>query len=171
MSNVDRILIAYDGSDDARYAIEQAAKTVGHRRAVVVYARTPLESVAAHLEGHPEIEAAGLDPEYVADAALRLASEGADVARDAGFDATGEVISYTEDPADAIVAAAEELDASLIVVGSRGRRGLSSLLLGSVSHGVLHKTRRPTLVITSPQLGELRQEVGERLTNQSQVAA
>jgi hypothetical protein len=85
MSSLERILIAYDGSDDARYAIEQAAKKVRARRAVVVYARTPLESVAAHLDGHPEIETAGLDPKYVEDAALRLASEGADIAREAGF--------------------------------------------------------------------------------------
>jgi hypothetical protein len=68
MSSLERILIAYDGSDDARYAIEQAAKKVRARRAVVVYARTPLESVAAHLDGHPEIETAGLDPKYVEDA-------------------------------------------------------------------------------------------------------
>jgi hypothetical protein len=36
-------------------------------------------------------------------------------------------------------------------------------LLGSVSHGVLHKARRPTLVIASPELAKLRSEIDERL--------
>ncbi len=163
MQTIQRILIAYDGSPDARHAIDRAAGLVGTQRAHIVYAREPLESVAAHLEGHELIEKVRLDGADRDDASERIAREGAEIARAAGFDATAEVISSTDDPADAIVAAADDLDASLIVVGSRGRRGLRSLLLGSVSHGVLHKARRPTLVIASPELAKLRSEIDERL--------
>ena len=171
MYEIERILIAYDGSDGARYAIEQAARMIGPRRAVVAYARTPLESVAAHLEGHPEIEAVGLNSEQSSDAAARLAGEGAALARAAGFDATPEVLSSTEDAAEAIVNAADELDAALIVIGSRGRRGVRSLVLGSVSHAVLHKTRRPALVLPTPELAKLRRDVDQRLAEQPHVAA
>jgi nucleotide-binding universal stress UspA family protein len=163
MKSLENILIGYDGSDAAVYAIERAAEMLGHGRAIVAYSRDPRESVAARLEGHPEYEAGGAKTAVPDDEAQRIAAEGSEIARRAGFDATPEVVSSTDDPADALVRAAEELDAALIVVGSRGRRGLRSVLLGSVSHGVLHKTRRPTLVIAAPELGELREELSDRL--------
>lgn len=48
-------------------------------------------------------------------------------------------------PVQAIVHQAKT--ASLVVVGNRGRRGLSRLLLGSVSHGVLNNIPAPTIVV------------------------
>lgn len=44
--------------------------------------------------------------------------------------------------ADTILSEADELDASAIVIGSRGLTGLKSLLLGSVSHALLQHTDR-----------------------------
>ncbi|MDQ3936027.1 MAG: universal stress protein, partial [Actinomycetota bacterium] len=47
----------------------------------------------------------------------------------------------------AIVEAADELDARVVVLGSRGLSGVRSALLGSVSYGVVHHSRRPLLVV------------------------
>lgn len=50
------------------------------------------------------------------------------------------------DPARAIVEAAREYDCDLIAMGSHGRRGLSRLLAGSVTQGVLAYAPVPVMV-------------------------
>jgi nucleotide-binding universal stress UspA family protein len=45
---------------------------------------------------------------------------------------------------------AEELDADLIVMGSRGLSGFRSLMVGSVSHLVLAETRLPVMLVKRP---------------------
>ena len=50
-------------------------------------------------------------------------------------------------PADAIVAAADDYDTDLVVVGARGKGGMARLLLGSVSEKVLRDARCPVLIV------------------------
>ena len=54
-------------------------------------------------------------------------------------------------PTDRIVAAAGELPADLIVVGTHGRRGASHLLLGSVAERVVRLSPVPVLTIRGPR--------------------
>lgn len=49
--------------------------------------------------------------------------------------------------AEAIVEAAERLDASVVCVGSQGQTGLIGALLGSVAKQVAHHCRRPVLLV------------------------
>lgn len=156
MTSSAPILIAYDGSPDAGSAIESTAALFPGSSAVVLYARQPLESLAAHLEGHPALEEVQLVDKATLDASERIAAEGASRARDLGLDATPRVSSTMATASEAIVEAAEEMDARLIVLGSRGRRGLRATLLGSTSTNVLHHTSRPTLVIPSRAVASAR---------------
>jgi nucleotide-binding universal stress UspA family protein len=51
---------------------------------------------------------------------------------------------------DAILSAAQEREASLIVMGTHGRRGLDRLALGSVTERVLRRAHCPVLVVRKP---------------------
>jgi len=49
-----------------------------------------------------------------------------------------------------VVEVADEIDASLIVCGARGRNAAKRALVGSVSEAVLHHSHRPTLITPEP---------------------
>ena len=51
------------------------------------------------------------------------------------------------DPTTEILAAADELKASMIVMGTHGRQGLAHLILGSVAERVLRKSSVPVLSV------------------------
>jgi len=52
------------------------------------------------------------------------------------------------DPADAIIATANELDVDLIVMATHARSGIDRIVLGSVAESVLRRTNRPVLALT-----------------------
>lgn len=54
-------------------------------------------------------------------------------------------------PPDALVAYADEHRASLLVVGTRGRGELASLVLGSTSHRAIHIAECDILVVKPPK--------------------
>jgi nucleotide-binding universal stress UspA family protein len=142
------ILICYDGSPAAVRAIETAAALLGPRRAVVLdvaSSMTVAESVAAP---YSAMAGAAVEETYAAEAA-RIAAEGTEIARSSGFDAvargTRAVPTW-----QGIVEIADELDAPVIVVGSRGLRGLNEALHGSVSHQVAAHAGRPVLIVPPP---------------------
>jgi nucleotide-binding universal stress UspA family protein len=64
-----------------------------------------------------------------------------------GFDAELKVVSGSGDIPELIARAAVEVDADLIVVGTHGRGGFKSAVLGSVARGLLHWSRCPVLAI------------------------
>jgi nucleotide-binding universal stress UspA family protein len=75
----------------------------------------------------------------------RIAEDAAARLRAAGRDATVDV--RTGDTAAEIIAAATESDADLVVVGSRGRTGLTRALLGSVARNVVHGSDASVLIV------------------------
>jgi nucleotide-binding universal stress UspA family protein len=58
-----------------------------------------------------------------------------------------QVVVRSGDPAATLLEVADDVDADLVVVGTRGRGGPDELLLGSVARTVADRARRPTLVV------------------------
>lgn len=142
------ILIAYDGSDDSRAAVAQAAKLFPGQSATIVTVWEHFVDTFARA-GAPA--GAAIDYETIDRAARegaeQRAAEGAALASESGLQATGVTADLHTNVADAILAKASELGADVIVVGTRGLSGIKSALLGSVSHGVVHHADRPVVVI------------------------
>jgi nucleotide-binding universal stress UspA family protein len=137
------VLICYDGSAESRQAIADAAALLTERRAVVVNV-APLDAVAGAYAAAGS-GAAEFGADVHADAVAR-ADEGAELARQAGFRAEARGILAT--PLwRGVVEVADEVDAAVIVVGSRPHSRFSELVEEHVSHDVVEHASQPVLVI------------------------
>lgn len=151
------ILIAYDGSEDAREAIAGAAKLFPAQHATIV---TVWQRFVETMAGTGAGMAVVLDYDELDAAAERAAyekaSEGAQVAGAAGLEATPRTAIAVGRIGETILVEATELDVDAIVMGSRGLGGVKSLLLGSVSHAVLQHADRPIVIVPSPAVAKER---------------
>ena len=146
-----KILLATDGSKDAELARTTAvdmATTTGSELHVVTVASgySPYEGYPSHDLRIPEVvEQLRRRAEIILDEQVqRIERDGGEVARKHLKIAkpVGE-----RNRGDQIVRVAEEIDAGLIVMGTRGRGGLRRALMGSVSDGVVRHAHCPVLVV------------------------
>ena len=134
-----RILLATDGSDDARLAARSAVELAGSTDSElhVVHVGEFLPTYLAYTEEEPaelrrrareklDEGVRGIEAEggTVADAHLRLGR-----------------------PAEEIINLADELGVGIIVLGSRGRGALRRSVLGSVSENVVRYASCPVFVV------------------------
>ena len=138
------VVFAYDGSDLATLAIDEAGRQLPPgREALVLTVWQPYDVGFVPAVEIP-IDAAEISD--VRNAAERTAAAGASLARAAGFEARG-AAAEAAPTWKGIVDAADEHDASLIVLGSHGRTGLAGVLLGSVAEAVAAHSRRSVLIV------------------------
>jgi nucleotide-binding universal stress UspA family protein len=149
------ILLCYDGSDDAYRAIEFAGSLFPGHKAVVL-------SVWEHYSLFSGVGIHGAEDSLMQEASDLMAADGAERAQLAGFEATPLAVKADHGVASTIIEAADEHDAVLIVMGTRGNTGIRSLLLGSVSHDVAHHAQRPLLLVPSAPLAEARADAAQR---------
>jgi len=140
-----RVLLAYDGSAGAAEAAALTAAIPWPSDAVLRVVSV-IEPILTPISG-PWDRAAGLSSEL--DAAITAAAD--ETLREAvsrlgasGGSVDGKVLRGRA--ASAIVDAARDLRADLVIVGSRGHGAIATLLLGSVSSEVVDRASCPVLV-------------------------
>ena len=149
-------LIAYDGSPAANEAIAAAGRLLPGRTVQVVHAwESPLRhSVSGRaLSGAPLAEIRGVTGDFdtwFRDAAEATVEDGVGLAREAGLEASGGAVESSSTAWRVLTATAETRDAAVIVAGSQGHGRVASVLLGSVSAGLVHHAERPVLIIRAP---------------------
>jgi nucleotide-binding universal stress UspA family protein len=147
------VVAAYDGSEEAKRAIRTVGHLLSGRATVVVHGWEPIfhrglatrafqtgrvedfHEITTHLHGE------------LADRAAATTDDGVAVARAAGLDAVGETVDSDEGIWRAVAAAARAHGASAIAVGTRGLGAARSVLLGSVSSGLVQNAELPVLVV------------------------
>ena len=138
------VLCAYDGSPAAEAALDDAidlATSMRARLAIVTVVEKPTANVAA----------AGVDPERLTqtlqeDAGGRLRAAADRIPDDVPLT----TLLRTGHAGKEIIRAAEEIDADILVLGTRRRSRVTTNLFGSVAADVYYHTRLPMLVVSKP---------------------
>jgi nucleotide-binding universal stress UspA family protein len=152
-----RALLCFDGSADAAAAITVAGALLRSHTATVL---TVWEPVAIWAPYDPAtILSAGISrlatkelglDETASEIAHATMERGVDLARQAGFDASGRVASGKS--WRAICEVGEEIHAEPIILGARGLSRVQSALLGSVSAAVSAHSERAVLIVPTRKI-------------------
>ena len=127
------IVIAYDGSEAARAAVNGAAELFGSRPAIVLTVWEP--GLADYM----------LMPNTMGTGTMMMPYDPSTVQ---AIDKAAE--DHARDIADAIIETASERGAAAIVIGSRGLKGLKSKMMGSSSSSVLGRSELPVVIVHAP---------------------
>lgn len=150
MGLYQRILVPVDGSAPAASSLEQALALALDQGASLKLITVVDEAIGDYMGG----ELAWIDPQTLRDNLVRGARQVLDTAVEkadkAGLSAESELIESPQGRIDrAILKAAQDWHADLLVVATHGRHGLSRLLLGSTTETLLRKGNLPMLIVPS----------------------
>lgn len=132
-----RILIAVDGSEVSRRALERVARLLKEG------AEVALVTVARPIYSQPPFTGYA-DPKDK-DEQRQVLYAARDALEREGIAATG--LAPVGDPADEILRAARHVEADLIVMGARSLGSVKRLVLGSVSTKVMHESECDVLIV------------------------
>jgi nucleotide-binding universal stress UspA family protein len=156
-----KILVAIDHSEISRLGFEKAIELAKLNHAEVML----IHIVSAVSEGLPTPLYSMPDSVYPLqqEAMIRASAQSFSQAEEAGLDllrsrnatamAAGIRCKFAQhigDPGEVICTVAKTWNADLIVLGRRGRSGLSEFFLGSVSNEVMHHAPCSVLIVQEP---------------------
>jgi nucleotide-binding universal stress UspA family protein len=136
------IVLGLDGSDASETAIQVAVELAKRDGAKLVIAHVEQDLIGKG--GGPILATEDEIQAEIRQRAKELSAEGIDTSVKIRNVMLG-------GPAHPIEEIADEENADLIVVGTRGHSAVAGLLLGSVTQRLLHIAHRPVLVVPSPK--------------------
>jgi nucleotide-binding universal stress UspA family protein len=143
---VPGIVVGIDGTPAAdaalAFALDEAKLRKLPLRIVCAWEIPPLEYAGAAFAPSPDLS---VGAEHHAEAVLADAAE--KIGPDPGIHV--ETVAVPGHPAAVLLEQAR--DATLLVLGTRGRSGLASLVLGSVSQAVAHHCPRPLVIVPAAE--------------------
>jgi len=135
------VLVPIDDSEPAREAVAHAVREYPDATITVLHVIDPQLSTY----GDGGIYAYESVIESRREAAEELFADATEIAADAGSSITTETV--VGDPAQEVIAFADDHDIDHIVVGSRGRSGASRVLLGSVAERIVRRAAVPVTIV------------------------
>ncbi len=135
------IVVGYDGSECAKAALKFAADVASHYGvglAVAFCVEPPAARAGGAGDQRREIEAL----------ATEVLGHVGDILGDVDVAIQREIVEGR--PAEGLIDLADERDAPLIVVGTKGDGVFKSAVLGSTPHKLLSWSTRPVLVVPAP---------------------
>jgi nucleotide-binding universal stress UspA family protein len=129
----DQILAAVDQSDVATSIVAEAARVAARRKASLTVVHCLESNAGAESPRNKRKIDRGMPDQW----ALLFEREGV----------RGQVDTIEGEPREAIARKADQLDAELIVVGTRGRAGLERIMFGSVAETVARTANCPVLAV------------------------
>lgn len=142
------IVVGVDESQPSQRALAMAADVAAERAAklhlVAVWSQ-PASTIAAasYIDGAILMTAG----QGIEDAVRAELAQTADRLRTERPEITITTSVVEGDPASALAAEADRVEAALLAIGTRGRGGFRGMMLGSVSHGVLHSAKCPVAIV------------------------
>lgn len=147
-----KILLAVDGSDASKRAVEEALRiaALAHARvhALFVVSKWGLAPYA----GYYEPEALGTvlrEDGRIALEAVRAAMAARGISGDIEID---ETVNAADDIPSCLERCVQRQNIDLVVMGTHGRRGASRIVLGSVAEGLLRISTCPVLLVRSARV-------------------
>lgn len=146
-------VVGYDGSPASERAVMEATPILAAGRVLVVTVWEPgigFTLVDPGLAPAPiDIRAALEVDEAMYERAQHLAEQGAQLARKAGVDAEGLAVADELSVTGTLLRIVREREASAVVVGSHGHRGVRELLLGSTTRDLIRDADCPVVVVSA----------------------
>lgn len=150
MTQPYKILVGWDGSDQARKALKHAfgmAKRRGLSKITVAYAvKKESELIGSLLDSYKLEIPEGLE-ELKHSKQRNLLKEAEEIGDQENIEIEARLLKSMNGPAASIVKFAEENDFDHVVIGFRGETGISRILLGTVAEKIVRRAHCSVTVV------------------------